>query len=502
MKKDYSKVFDKYIKKNDSVVAHDERARELLDAVKNGSVKYARVTRTEDTARDISWVDDLMEGIKHIQNIVDNPKSGLKSIHYIVPAELAKKTGPESIVHLATHSQFVKNIEDDGTIVPSKIQVSEAEIDYATYENRFVMTLIKRVYMYVEKRYVYLKRYASLKNSDILYLDNDFKFGDTNITTTTTITMSQPTETNEEMLREISKSLEDLEFIRKYSTYFMNCQFMKEFMKGAPKVSSPIMQTNVIRKNPHYHACFQLWQFLNKEEHASMEFLVDEDVKQLTKEERERIDYINYLSCLDVIIGKDLSSMRFTKKKYNTQVLKSIDERLFLNDKFQPFELVRADEQYFKSLAEPLERKLAGKSTKVQNKVFKKTKKELAQIEKEKRALLALKRRKEREAAKLDRLAEQRRIQEQNRLEKEAIAAAKQAEKDRLAELENLRKEIKSQAIKDKNEKPKELITPVTPVKRKQKGEAITEGKTEFEKVKVSKSDSFRKEKFDGKEKL
>jgi len=502
MKKDYSKVFDKYIKKNDSVIAHDERARELLDAVKNGSVKYARVTRTEDTARDVSWVGDLMEGIKHIQNIVDNPKSGLKSMYYIVPAELAKKTGPESIVHLATHSQFVKNIEDDGTIVPSKIQVSEAEIDYATYENRFVMTLIKRVYMYVEKRYVYLKRYASLKNSDILYLDNDFKFGDTNITTTTTITMSQPTETNEEMLREIAKSLEDLEFIRKYSTYFMNCQFMKEFMKGAPKVSSPIMQTNVIRKNPHYHACFQLWQFLNKEEHASMEFLVDEDVKQLTKEERERIDYINYLSCLDVIIGKDLSSMRFTKKKYTTQVLKSIDERLFLNDKFQPFELVRADEQYFKSLAEPLERKLAGKSPRVQNKVFKKTKQELAQIEKEKRALLALKRRKEREAAKLDRIAEQRRIQEQNRLEKEAIAAAKQAEKDRITELENLRKEIRSQAIQDKNKKPEELITPVTPKKIKLKGEIKEEIKPEFEKVKVSKSDSFKKVKFDGKEKL
>jgi len=502
MKKDYSKVFDKYIKKNDSVVAHDQRAKELLDAVKSGTVKYARVTRTEDTARDVSWVGDLMEGIKHIQNVVDNPKSGLKSVNYIVPAELAKKTGPESIVHLATHSQFVKDIQADGTIVPSKIQVSEAETDYATYENRFVMTLIKRVYMYVEKRYVYLKRYASLTNSDILYLDNDFKFGDTSITTTTTIQMSQPTETNQEMLNEIAKSLEDLEFIRKYSTYFMNCQFIKEFMKGAAKVSSPIMQTNVIRKNPDYHACFQLWQFLNKEEHTSMEFLVDEDIKQLTKEERERIDYINYLSCLDVIIGKDLSSMRFTKKQYSTQVLKSIDERLFLNDKFQPFELIRADEQYFKSLAEPLEIKIAGKSPRVQNKVFKKTKQELAQIEKEKKALLALKRRKEREAAKLDRIEEQRRIQEEKRLEKEAIDAEKQAEKDRITELENLRKEIKSQAILDKNEKPKELITPVKPEEKKQKVEITEEDKPEFEKVEVSKSDSFEKEKFDGKEKL
>lgn len=496
MEKDFSKIFDEHIEKNRELLSKDKEAKELYESIKNGSVKYARVTRTEDSARDLSWVNELEDAIPHIQNIIDNPKSYIKSVHYIVPAELAKKTGPDSITHLSTHSQFVKKIEDDGTIVPSKIQVSEGEIDYQTYENRFVMTLIKRLHMYVEKRYVYLKKFAALKNSDILYLDNEFRFGDTNITTTTTIKISQPTETNDEMQKEMSSSLSKLEFIRKYTTYFVNSEFMRDQMKGAAKVSSPIMQTNVIRKNPHYHAAFNLWQFLNKEEHVSLDFLVNEDIKQLTEEEEERINLINYLNCIDVMIGKDLSSMRLTKKSYSTQVLKNIDDKLFLNDKFKPFELVRADDQYYKSLEEPIRAKLKGKSKKVQNKVFKKSKRELAKIEKERKAAAALKARKRKEAARLAKLEEKAKIAEAARIAKQKEIDKKQEKIDRLNELARLRKEIREQAILDKKTAPKELVTPVTlKIKRKSSKSKASSKKPEFKKVHIKKTESFIKEK-------
>ena len=503
MNKDLNKLFDEYIKNNKEILATDKEAKKLYECIKNGSIKYARVTRTEDSARDLSWVEELEQSIPHIQTIIDNPKSYIKSVHYIVPAELAKKTGPESITHLATHSQFVKKIEDDGTIVPSKIQVSEGEIDYQTYENRFVMTLIKRLHMYVEKRYIYLKKFADLKNSDILYLDNEFRLGDTNITTTTTIKISQPTETNEDLQKEMSDSLAKLEFIRKYTTYFINSEFMVDQMKGAAKVSSPIVQTNVIRKNPHYHAAFNLWQFLNKEEHASMDFIVNEDIKQLSEAEEERINYINYLNCLDVMIGKDLSSMRLTKKKYATQVLKNIDDKLFLNEKFQPYELVRADEQYYESLAKPIRAKLKNKSTKVQNKVFKKSKKELALIEKQKKAAAELKARKRREAAKLAKLEEKERIAEAARVAKAKEEAERQARIDRIRELEELRKTIKQQAISDKKEEPKELITPIVIKAKKDLAKVTKKVEIEPKEVHLKKTESFiREKKYSDDEKL
>ena len=496
MEKDYSKIFDEYIKKNQEVLAKDKEAKELYECIKNGSVKYARVTRTEDSARDLSWVEELYGAISHIQSIIDNPRTYIKSVNYIVPAELAKKTGPDSITHLATHSQFVKKIEKDGTIVPSKIQVSEGETDYQTYENRFVMTLIKRLHMYVEKRYVYLKHFAALTNSDILYLDNEFKLGDTTITTTTTIKMSQPTETSAELQEEMNNSLSRLEFIRKYTNYFVNSEFIRDQMKGASKVSSPIVQTNAIRKNPHYHAAFNLWQFLNKEEHATMDFLVNEDIKQLSDAEEARINYINYLNCIDVMIGKDLSSMRLTKKNYSTQVLKSIDDKLFLNDKFMPFELIRADEQYYKSLEAPIRAKLEGKSTKVQDKVFKKSKKELADIQKKKKAVDALKARKRKEETRLAKLEEKERIAEAARLDKQKEIDTKQAEIDRLNELARMRKEIRDQAINDKKEEPKELVTPIVLKVDKEPLPSKEETKkTEFKKVHIKKTESFVKEK-------
>lgn len=504
MEKDFKKIFDEYIKTNREVLKRDKEVRELYEAIKNGSVKYARVTRTEDSSRDLSWVNVLEDAIPHIQTIIDNPKSYIKSVHYIVPAELAKKTGPESITHLSTHSQFVKKIEDDGTIVPSKILVSEGEIDYQTYENRFIMTLIKRLHMYVERRYVFLKKFAALRNSDILYLDNEFRFGETNITTTTTVKISQPTETSEEMQKEMNSSLSKLEFIRKYTTYFVNSEFMKEQMKGAAKVSSPIMQTNVIRKNPHYHAAFNLWQFLNKEEHASMDFLVNEDIKQLSEEEEERINFINYLNCIDVMIGKNLSSMRLTKKNYSTQVLKSIDDKLFLNEKFMPFELVRADDKYFDSLEKPLRAKLKGKSKKVQDKVFKKSKREIAKIEKQRKAAAALKARKRKEAARLAKQEEKARIAEAARIAKQKEIDAKQARIDRLNELARLRKEIREQAINDKKKAPIELVTPVTlKIEKAKPTKGSKSKKSEFKKVHIKKTESFLKEKkYSGEEEL
>lgn len=450
--KDPIKLFGQYIKKNEQIVSKDKEANQLLQAISNGSKTYARVTRTEDTARDISWVAKISDAIPHIMNIVDNPKSFIKSVNYLVPAELAKRTGPESIIHLATHSQYVKSIDKKtGDIIPSKILTSESETDVQIYENRFVMTLIKRLYLYIEKRYAYLKHFADLEDTDILYLKSDFDFSGLKIKADTTITMARPAASNDAIRAELDRSLKSVEEARKYIAYFMTSNFIKVDMKGARHIVPPVMQTNTLKKNTDYKAAYRLWMFLNEQEKASMNFLVNENIKMLTEEERKRIDFINYLCTLDVLASKNLKTMRYTKNIYKTKNLKSIDDLLYLNDKFKPFELVRADEKYYDDLSTPIVNKIAKVSKKVQKTVFKKDLAELKRIAKEKQAAQKLVRRKKAEANVLAREEAKRTEAERKAAEQKAKEEAAAAEQRKIKEIEDLRLQIKRSAEEDKN---------------------------------------------------
>lgn len=442
-------VFDRYQETSKDVFPTDKEAEDLYNSIRTGERRFSKVRRTEDTAHDIGWVKNLEEAIPHLQTIVDNPKSFIKSVNYLVPAELAKRTGPESVIHLATHSQYVKSIDKDGEVTPSKILTSEGETDVQIYENRFIMTLIKRLHLYIERRYVYLKHFASLQDMDIYYLDNNFQMGEATVKTTTTITVSRPAAASKDILQDVESSLEKVELMRKYVAYFVSSRFMREDMKGARPIIPPVMQTNMLRANPDYKAAYKLWLFLNEEEHASMDFIVNEYIKGLSEEEQQRLDFMNYLYVLDLWDISNEPSVRLTKNEYHATMEPNVDDLLFLNDKFSPFSLIRADQKYYDDLAAPVLKKVENKSPKVIDQAFLAEKKRLAQIQRERLAALALAKRKEKEEAKL-------------RKEQEAILAAeakkqKEEEEQQQAEeakalaesLEDLRKQIKEAAKED-----------------------------------------------------
>ena len=448
--KDSSKLLNKYVEKHESIVSKDKEANMLFESIKNGQRTYSRIIRTEDTANSLKWIDVVEEYIPSIQKIIDNPKRFIKSVNYLVKAELAKRTGPETVVHLASHSQYVKKFDEYGNVIPSKVLTSEAEDDLAIYENRFVMTLIKKLYIFVERRYKFLKDFSELKNSNILYVDNKFKFGDMEVVQTSCITIKTPSSNKADF--DVEKVLKRVDFIKKYTTSFMNSQFMKELRSSKP-VTPPIMQTNMLRKNPEYRNCYKLWLFLGEDERESLDFLVTEDIKNLDEEEVNKLDMLSYLYTLDALQSTSLKTLRFTSKKYACKVLKSIDDKLFLNEKFKDFELVRTDEKYYDDLIEAKKAKIVKDvSSKVQKKVNKKEIEDIKKLEKQKKAALALAKRKEKEAKQLEIKLEKERQEE---LRKEALRQEEERrrqEKERIEQLARLRKEIVETANKDKED--------------------------------------------------
>lgn len=66
----------------------------------------------------------------------------------VVAMEKAKKVDSESIRHLASHTQYIRDINEQNEVIPSKILSTYAEDNIGIYENRFIKSLINRVIVF------------------------------------------------------------------------------------------------------------------------------------------------------------------------------------------------------------------------------------------------------------------------------------------------------------------------------------------------------------------
>ena len=82
----------------------------------------------------------------------------------VLPIELSRNISARSIQHLAQHTDYISKIEGD-VITPSKILNVFRDETNQTYENKFVNTLIDRLYMFIQKRYEKLYGEGIYQNS-------------------------------------------------------------------------------------------------------------------------------------------------------------------------------------------------------------------------------------------------------------------------------------------------------------------------------------------------
>src|SRR5574344_437711 len=128
------KIHRKFENRLAKLVTTDEDFSSLSLAIKNttGTV-MGGLSRDETTKFDITWIEQLETGVFALEQIAKNPKKFLKEDDQVVPIELARKVGSRSVQHLASHSQFVKDIKEDGSVVPEKILNLAMDEDYGIY---------------------------------------------------------------------------------------------------------------------------------------------------------------------------------------------------------------------------------------------------------------------------------------------------------------------------------------------------------------------------------
>ena len=321
-----------------------KEGKELCEQLSNGYNEYLRFDRFESTSMDVTWIKQIEDCIPELNDIVSDPKKTIQTLSEVVEVEKAKKTSSESVQHLASHTQFVKKVDEDGNITPSKILTIYNDDFYAIYENKFIATLIRRLFLFVEKRYDYIVNQATMRNVELLYFKNRTIIDGSEIEIETRIKYSMPTaESTEEKMKDFLKRIDN---IRTYLRFFSGSEFMK-LLHRERDVRNPILQTNIIRKNPKYRKCFHLWQFLNSYMESGVEIKVEEKYSQLDKTQLDEINKVlamNFLALKGSDAPKEVSKNRI----YRPRILKTYDDEMFNPDvNFDgPIEFVRVDEKY------------------------------------------------------------------------------------------------------------------------------------------------------------
>ena len=359
--------------------------QEILDALSNGKNTYMRVDRTESSSFDNTWIDIIEGVIFDLGEIVQNPRLFTRTEGAIVPVELAKKTNADSVQHLASHTQYIKQIDENGNVVPSKILTILHDDDIKTYENRFIATLIRRLVLFVEKRYEVVAKMAQLHDEEVLMVKNKSMIDGCEVEIETKVKISHPNEDAQSI--KTNAYIERIEQMRNYILYFYNSQFMHQ-LRTEKDVHKPILQTNIIRKNPKYHHCYEVFKFIEGYNSMGVSYKVDEDFSVFNDEEMKELNrtlFANYIT----LKGKDRSKeSKGTSKVYKPRIVTSVEDDQFVYGKHLagPFEFVRADALYREYLASKVRDDLPAHPTKREKEFYEEeyaAKDELRQDEKQ-----------------------------------------------------------------------------------------------------------------------
>ena len=393
---------------------------------------------------DVSWVEAIENAIIHVDNIVRNPSRTIVDVEELVPIALSKKITVESVKHLAQHTDLIQSIDHrTGKITPSKILNVHKEESLETYENRFVNTLIDRLYIFIVTRYEKLSQIS--KDEEVFSMDFDTNIEDgsgNTISLKLSIDTSKSLESTNDQGFTIWQRVEKLKkMIEGYKGSEL-CQTL-----GNNFVRPPIMRTNAILKNVDLKACLALWQYILSYESAGYEINVEDTA---LRPETDYVDDLYKIIACNLLLFRSYtadedSMLEIGKKKLKPIAPKIVKKygRELLTGNYD----LHADQAvgYIVDDGEALFVKTVPENS---DDIFEQIDKAIeiernyyAGIDAEIRAKQEEKEEKERLRAEREaRLEEKRRIEEAKREERERIRIEKEAEKQRIAEMLEKRK--------------------------------------------------------------
>jgi hypothetical protein len=252
----YKEVYDLIDKKTTS----DDYGSYILSRVKGGKKKVFNKTLTEIRDFDLSFLDVIESVYPALVKIMKEPKRTIRYEEEIVAVEKARKVNSTTVKHLSSHTHLIKEITEQGDVIPSKVLTTFTEDELGIYENRFIKSLVKRIEMFLDRRYDLMKVSLDSFVTNKLNVENSFLASGQQIKVTIDVEVKDDLNQDKEKTKE---QFERLSEIRRMIKGLKNTEFMRALAK-AKDVLPPIMKTNIIMLNPDFRMCFNLWLYLDK----------------------------------------------------------------------------------------------------------------------------------------------------------------------------------------------------------------------------------------------
>ncbi|MGN1099837.1 MAG: DUF2357 domain-containing protein [Christensenellales bacterium] len=276
--------------------AYDDTARNLsflsrhpyygkiMECFRNGEGTVELRRRFMLKAIDETWVRMIEDTVPSLDAILRNPGRLLCEDEELRPIEQTRKVTSRSIQHLSQHTDLINEIRRDGTVMPSKLLNVYQDETILTYENKFINTLIARLYAFVCLRVDAAEQCGADEKLSTLTIGQEFSDGDKQGRISLKIEMSESPEEHAVVKNYVYSGdlWKRVLRLRKLVTIYADSSFSQAM--GKNYVRPPVMRTNMLLKNVDFRQCLTLWEFLETYENTGYETLVQESLEKVSPE--------------------------------------------------------------------------------------------------------------------------------------------------------------------------------------------------------------------------
>ncbi len=341
------KRLDDYIYYINSLLKQEDFYDTYMEGINKGNNKYTIDQRFQKKKFDLDWVEAIEDCVVSLDNIVRNPRKFIVIEEDIVDVSLARSITTESVKHLATHTNYIAAVKEDGSVIPSKILNTSKEESFEVYENRFIYTLLLKLSQFINTRFEAVRRSQASSDMFTVNVQSDYAVGKEKVKYSMKTILEMPLD---EVLKADPTQLTDVERIARLQNVvsgFMGSPFAKTMVSCA-LVRPPIVRTNVILKNPDFKKALVLWQFIDSYQQTGYEIKSINETADLPAGNQQKFANLIYLNNLltesivrtrtsDEDIHGEEEEKKQEKVQANEYVTKNIDD--FVPDDFPELKL-------------------------------------------------------------------------------------------------------------------------------------------------------------------
>ena len=293
----------------------------LFNELQQGEKTIYNKTVRETKIFDGNFLDVVIGAYPSLLKICRNPKKTLAYMQEVVAMEKAKKVDSESIRHLASHTQYIRDINEQNEVIPSKILSTYAEDNIGIYENRFIKSLINRVIVFLDTRLKLMDENLESISADEIRYKNNIKLSHRKIDLEMNIKISNEildeTQKARELFDKTKNALDKYRALKGTGLY--------QAVAKLKDVVPPIMKTNIILHNPDFKIAYNLWLYIDRTTEVGYNVQSDEKTNDDDDVILNDFNHIGVFLINDLMHQRGIQSLEAFDGEKNVRELKHDD---------------------------------------------------------------------------------------------------------------------------------------------------------------------------------